>query len=64
MKTEQKQSLSNFIHCRDVFVVLPTGYGKSLCYGCLPLVFGELLVETKCTVVTPLVAAMKRYEAL
>ena len=24
---------------RDVFAVLPTGYGKSFCFGCLPLVF-------------------------
>ena len=28
---------------RDVFAVLPTGYRKSLCFGCLPLVFDKLL---------------------
>ena len=27
---------------RDVFAVLPTGYGKSLCFGCPLLVFFEL----------------------
>ena len=26
-----------------VFAVLPTGYGKSLCLGCLPLVFDKQL---------------------
>ena len=28
---------------RDVFAVLPNGYGKSLCLGCLPLVLDKQL---------------------
>ncbi len=45
----------------DVFGVLPTGYGKSLCYGCLPFVFDSLLQLEKHSiiiVVTPLTAIM------
>ena len=47
---------------RDVFAVLPTGYGKSLCYGCLPLVFDRLHdgeERSIVVVVSPLIAIMK-----
>ena len=44
---------------KDVFWVFPTGYDKSLCYGCLPLLFDKLLWPSKpsiVSVVTPLKA--------
>ena len=31
-----------YVQGRDVFAVLLTGYEKSLCYGCLPIVFNKL----------------------
>ena len=34
----QLEIIKGIATARDVFAVLPTGYGKSLCYGCLPLV--------------------------
>lgn len=48
---------------KDVFGILPTGYGKSLCYACLPLVFDQLEAEAVrvpaiVLVVTPLTAIM------
>ena len=45
-----------------VFVALPTGYGKSLCYSCLPYVFDLIMCKEKqsiVVVVSPLVALMK-----
>ena len=45
LKQQQKDAVLGFISGRDVFVALPTGYGKSLVYGCLPRVFDMLLDE-------------------
>ena len=38
-KDEQMKVVLAFLIRRDVFVSLPTGYRKSLCYGCLPWTF-------------------------
>ena len=36
------QVIHQFVSGKDIFVSLPTGYGKSLCYALLPLVFDSL----------------------
>jgi len=60
---KQREAIEAFISRRDVFVCLPTGYGKSFCYGCLPIVFDCLWGQTSSivVVVTPLVAIMKEH---
>ena len=62
LKKEQLEVVVAFLSGRDVFAVLPTGFGKSVCYACLPFAF-ELLEETEerpiVVVVTPLTAIMK-----
>ena len=35
VKDEQKQAIQDVYEGKDVFVWLPTGYGKSVCYECL-----------------------------
>ena len=62
MKPEQLQVVSGIVSRRDVFAVLPTGFGKSLCYVCPPTVFVLVLpVEGTSIVfaVAPLTAIMK-----
>lgn len=63
MKAEQLEAAREFVKGKDVFVSLPTGSGKSLCYGCLPLVFDTLRQNDSNTklivvVVSPLRALM------
>ena len=62
LKPEQEQAILAFVSGKDVFVALPTGYGKSLCYGLLPHVFDLLRgleKQSVVIVVSPLVALMK-----
>ena len=62
LKPERRTSIFQFDSGSDVFVSLPTGYGKSLCYTLLPPVFNLLRgVKEKSIVlvVSPLLALMK-----
>ena len=42
LRPEQMKAVREFVHASDVFVSLPTGSGKSLCYAVLPAVFDIL----------------------
>lgn len=62
LKPEQKIIVESFVSGRDVFGILPTGYGKSLCFACLPLVFDEVQSTDAASIIvisTPLTAIMK-----
>ena len=53
-RSHQKEIISDALAGRDVFALLPTGGGKSLCYQ-LPALVGQRLT----VVVSPLIALMK-----
>jgi len=57
----QLQAIRSFMQGNDVFISLPTGSGKSLCYSVLPYAFDELLNRegSIVVVVSPLIALMK-----
>ena len=50
----QKEIVTDILAGKDVFVLMPTGAGKSICYQVPALVFGGLTV-----VVSPLISLMK-----
>ena len=39
LKLMQVEAIKSFVSGKDTFVILPTGYGKSIIHGVLPLVF-------------------------
>jgi ATP-dependent DNA helicase RecQ len=62
LKQEQMAIINAFVQGRDVFGILPTGFGKSLCYICLPMIFDELRddgLSSVIIVLTPLTAIMR-----
>jgi len=51
VKDLQRKIIYDIIAGRDVFATLPTGYGKSLCYRCLPLLFDEIYKPNESAIV-------------
>ena len=60
LKEEQEQAIVYIANSCDVFMSLPTGYGKSLCYVMLPRLFNML----RGTASTSIVLAVSRLIAL
>ena len=42
LKQKQKEAVETFVQGKDVFVSLPTGYGKSVIYAILPTLFDKM----------------------
>ena len=61
LKEEQNTALEAFLRGKDVFALLPTGFGKSLIYQLAPLVVKKMgkVKNPIIVVVSPLVALME-----
>lgn len=60
LKDQQKDIITSLLKGRNVFTVLPTGFGKSLLYAVYPFMHEQLNGSTGCAViVSPLLALMK-----
>ena len=66
LKREQREAIREFLSGKDVFVSLPTGYGKTICYSLLPLAFDYLRESQHPSIaicVSPLTALMMEQRA-
>ena len=64
IKREQRRVIETFVSGKDVFISLPTSYGKSFCYGILPAVYNDLRSSDSASIVicvSPLTALMMGY---
>ncbi|XP_028519155.1 putative ATP-dependent DNA helicase Q1 [Exaiptasia diaphana] len=62
LNEQQKAAIINLVtKKKDVFVNLPTGFGKSLIYQALPVVFDEIVPEKKhvVVVISPLLTLIR-----
>ena len=66
LKKEQREAIKAIYDGCDAFIWLPTGYGKSICYQCLPFLFdfklGKVdlppLYQSVVVVISPLLSLM------
>ena len=58
LKEEQLLAIDEFVSGNDVFVSLPTGFGKSLIYGLIPPVIDRLRGHTRTTLVALIVSPL------
>jgi len=42
LKPKQREAIESFVSGQDLFISLPTGYGKSIIYAILSLVFDKI----------------------
>ena len=56
LKPKQLEIVTALLDGIDVFGILPTGYGKSLCFACLPFIFEQIIrgEDSIFLIVTPL----------
>ncbi len=59
LKELQLKVIKPFVAGKDVFAVLSTGYGKSLCYAWLPTLYDHLLNSDLHKSITPMIAIME-----
>jgi ATP-dependent DNA helicase RecQ len=64
LKEEQEECISEFLKGNDVFAILPTCYGKTVCFACIPSAFDIYLNKSSeetsiIVVVSPLTALIK-----
>ena len=53
LKLEQLRIVTGVLRGRDVFGVLPAGFGKTLCFACLPSAYDRLRLSEDLLVIDP-----------